>query len=97
MLVRGWRFCLAAHPARGSAPACSLRPKPRGPATKPCSIVPRDAPGLWLPRRLPANAGAGGPRGQGAVSHLPHRRSRSSPSRMFTELLAGGDAGRSLF
>lgn len=92
-----WRLSLAAHPARRSAPACSLCLEPPGPATKPCSIIPRDAPGLWLPRKLLANAGAGGPGEQGAVSHLPCHRSQSSPRRMFTELSAGGDAGRSVF
>lgn len=94
---KAWRLSLAAHPARRSALACSLCLEPPGPATKPCSIIPRDAPGLWLPRKLLANAGAGGPGEQGAVSHLPCHRSQSSPRRMFMELSAGGDAGRSVF
>lgn len=64
-------------------------------SANPCSIIPRDAPGPWLPRKLLANAGAGGRGGQGTVNHLLHRW--SSPSQMFTELSAGGDAGRSLF
>lgn len=34
-------------------------PRARGPATEPCSIIPRDAPGLQLPRKLLANGGAG--------------------------------------
>lgn len=55
---------LGSTPCPEMCPSMFPSPWPRGPATKPCSIIPRAAPGPWLPRKLMANTGAGGWKGQ---------------------------------